>query len=321
MQHRHPVAEARNELFRDCRRQRNFRHQQQRRPPLLQATLNRVRVHLGLATAGHAVQQHGGKAASGLQPLDLFQGTFLFLRQHQRTVGHPIAFEHAGRRCLAAPLPPFDLARNLQPTVAPQPRQHSLSLLHVPRQPTHRARLAVFQQMQDLVLSFLALAAFASEFEVSQALTSERSQAGPLAQRELIVQRKHGADHFARRCRVILTHPVAQRQQRRRQHRFNIQQRLHLFQRPSNPRYVQQRRHHAHQFPGAEWNRHPAPRAHLSIESGGNFVREGFVQRKGNRYVAVGRSHGGSQAERNVRIFSKSCRISRSTVGECGRSK
>ena len=57
------LAETRQRLW----RQADFRHQHQGLLATRQAVGNRMQVNLGLAAAGHAIQQYGGEAVCGLQ--------------------------------------------------------------------------------------------------------------------------------------------------------------------------------------------------------------------------------------------------------------
>ena len=60
VQHRHHVAKARLKSPQDLRRERDLGDQHDRRAAPLQGILDRVQVDLGLARAGHAVQQKAG---------------------------------------------------------------------------------------------------------------------------------------------------------------------------------------------------------------------------------------------------------------------
>ena len=81
VQHRDGVAEAADEPRRRLRCQRDLRHQHDRAPAALEHPLDHLQVHLGLARAGDAVQQHlalaavhGGHASVDRGPLRIGEG-------------------------------------------------------------------------------------------------------------------------------------------------------------------------------------------------------------------------------------------------------
>jgi len=60
---RHPAGEAGDEPAHDLGRQRDLRHQHDRRPAMAQTPGDRPQVDLGFAAAGDAVQQEGARVA------------------------------------------------------------------------------------------------------------------------------------------------------------------------------------------------------------------------------------------------------------------
>ncbi len=66
MQCVHGDAKAAAEACQGLRGQADFRHQHQRLPALRQAVDDGLQVHLGLAAAGHAIQQEGLEAFGGV---------------------------------------------------------------------------------------------------------------------------------------------------------------------------------------------------------------------------------------------------------------
>ncbi len=83
--HRQPVAQARAHAVFQLRGQIDFRHQQQHLPPRRQHLLRQTQIELGLAAAGHAVQQ-GHTAAGRQQVLQPGQGTGLGVGQDRAGV-------------------------------------------------------------------------------------------------------------------------------------------------------------------------------------------------------------------------------------------
>ena len=143
VEHRHLLAEPGRQQPQKLGRQRDFRHQQQRGLPPVQAVLDQADVHGGLAGAGDAVQQrHTGIRAVQLAAQTL-EGGLLLRAEGQRPgdVGGPDlpAAEHT-------PLGEGDVAQRLQP---PQGGGGSAGVI---ADILHRAAAHTGQQLQNAAL-------------------------------------------------------------------------------------------------------------------------------------------------------------------------
>jgi hypothetical protein len=73
MENRHLIAKVGAESPREDRRQRDFRHQHHRRPPLSKCRSHRADIDFGFAAARHTVEQEGRIAPLYKRCFDLFQ--------------------------------------------------------------------------------------------------------------------------------------------------------------------------------------------------------------------------------------------------------
>ena len=167
MTHRHLPGESRLEPGNRLRRQRNLRHQHDHPAARIQRPLRRLEIHLGLAAAGHPMQQKGVAAVRVEIIHDLLGRSPLLISQRRRLN------RRRGRgwlRLVEAPdLPPVHQQINIRPSRAAlsprfglvhraglqQPQQRDLSPLS--RRPTQRIRrrpgiLRTHGQLNDIVI-------------------------------------------------------------------------------------------------------------------------------------------------------------------------
>jgi hypothetical protein len=98
VQHAHALAEARSERRDHLVRQRNLGHEHERLPARAAAGLGAFQVHLGLAAAGHAVQQEARVRAGAQRVGHRGDGVLLRLRQARALAARDRCGKHGSRR-------------------------------------------------------------------------------------------------------------------------------------------------------------------------------------------------------------------------------
>ncbi len=281
--HAEPLAEPRQRL----RREADLRHQHQRLAAAGEAVGDGVEVHLGLAAAGHAVEQPRGEARTGAQGV---QRRGLFVVEHRPGLRQRRALRGRHRHAFGQ-VALQQGAGGAAPVV-----QRGVELVFVQRHPVHGVQKVRQLSRPSAQAGQAGGAGFGQPPRPGVGVGQNFAATQGAGQR--------GGQHFAQRGVGVSRQPAQRLQQFALQQRLRVQHRLGLAQLGDTGLGRTHADHHPDHAAAAERHAHPA--AHFGRPIAWAIARRQIVEqtgqwhRQGDAEDGISDGHGGGHGRQST---------------------